>query len=89
MWRIILNPVISSRGTKAKRVGELKEIAQKADSIILATDPDREGEAIAWHISKILETGDKQPKKEIGSQVSEHKTLFQRIVFHEITRNCH
>ncbi|MBI5620013.1 type I DNA topoisomerase [Candidatus Gottesmanbacteria bacterium] len=39
---------------KQKRVGELKDIAKKADAIILATDPDREGEAIAWHVAELL-----------------------------------
>ena len=40
---------------KAKKVvAELKEEAQKADTVILATDPDREGEAIAWHLVKAL-----------------------------------
>ncbi len=57
---------------KAKRVKELKAIAAKADSVILATDPDREGEAIAWHISQIFH------KKE----------QLKRIVFHEITETA-
>src|SRR3989344_4060608 len=35
-------------------ISELKSLAKSADSIILATDPDREGEAIAYHVSKIL-----------------------------------
>ncbi|OGG23804.1 DNA topoisomerase I [Candidatus Gottesmanbacteria bacterium RIFCSPLOWO2_01_FULL_43_11b] len=39
---------------KAKRAKELKDAAKKADSIILATDPDREGEAIAWHVADTL-----------------------------------
>jgi DNA topoisomerase-1 len=39
---------------KAKHAKELKAIAKKADTIILATDPDREGEAIAWHVSELL-----------------------------------
>lgn len=60
---------------KRKRVGELKDIAKKADKIILATDPDREGEAIAWHVARVLEdAGDKRP--------------FERIVFHEITEEA-
>jgi DNA topoisomerase I len=64
---------------KAKRVGELKEIAGKADTIILATDPDREGEAIAWHVRTILDTHKK--KKSAFATLS-------RIEFHEITKTA-
>ena len=39
---------------KEKVVHELQNLARKADSVILATDPDREGEAIAWHIQTLL-----------------------------------
>src|SRR3989344_8786718 len=38
-------------------VAELKEAAKKSDSVILATDEDREGEAIAWHLSEALGLG--------------------------------
>lgn len=59
--------------TKAKKqVSLLKKLAEKADKIILATDEDREGEAIAWHLEQAL--GLEKSKKEI-----------ERIVFHEIT----
>ncbi|MGE5222333.1 MAG: toprim domain-containing protein, partial [Omnitrophica WOR_2 bacterium] len=51
-------------------VKEIKELAKKAEEIYLATDPDREGEAIAWHL---LESAEIDPK------------LAQRVVFHEIT----
>ncbi len=58
---------------KRKTVEELKRKAKDADSIILATDPDREGEAISYHLYEIL-------KGEV-----ENKVDFKRIVFHEIT----
>ncbi len=61
--------VISS--SKRKTVNELKEAARKADDIYLATDPDREGEAIAWHLTQILGLDPKTTK---------------RLEFHEITR---
>jgi len=55
---------------KEKVIKELKSNAKKADSVLLATDPDREGEAISWHISNVLGMS---------------KNL-ERIVFHEITK---
>jgi DNA topoisomerase-1 len=51
-------------------VKELKALAKKAEEIYLATDPDREGEAIAWHL---VESAEINPK------------ISQRVVFHEIT----
>ena len=39
---------------KEKIVSEIKALAKKADTVLLATDPDREGEAIAWHIAELL-----------------------------------
>lgn len=59
---------------KAKsKVKELKEKAKKADKIILATDEDREGEAIAWHLAYILGLKDAN---------------ISRITFHEITKEA-
>ncbi|HEX9664869.1 MAG TPA: type I DNA topoisomerase [Patescibacteria group bacterium] len=59
---------------KAKtRIKALKEAAKKSDVIILATDEDREGEAIAWHLIKAI-------------GIDKKKT--QRIVFHEITKSA-
>lgn len=65
---------------KKKRVGELRRLAEKADQIILATDPDREGEAIAWHIWQILSAHFK--KQKLGDKP------MKRIVFHEITKHA-
>lgn len=58
---------------KEKVIRQLKSEAKKADKIILATDPDREGEAISWHINNVLKST---------------KKPTERIVFHEITKNA-
>jgi DNA topoisomerase I len=58
---------------KAKLVGELKQAAKDANEIFLATDPDREGEAIAWHLAEVTGT-DKKP--------------YHRVVFREITEDA-
>src|SRR3989344_6781812 len=64
---------------KAKKVvAELKEAAGKADQVILATDEDREGEAIAWHLVKALDLESKNQK-------TKNKSV-RRIAFHEITK---
>lgn len=58
---------------KEKVVTELKALAEKADHIYLATDLDREGEAIAWHLREVIGGDDKR---------------FSRVVFNEITRKA-
>lgn len=50
---------ITIRG-KGELLSELKSIAQKSDKVLLATDPDREGEAIAWHLQELLKISDDQ-----------------------------
>lgn len=56
---------------KEKLVKELKEAAAKSDGVLLATDPDREGEAISWHLAYILGLSEDAP---------------DRVTFNEITR---
>lgn len=58
---------------KKKVVAELKKLSDKADAVWLASDEDREGEAISWHLSETL-------------GLAPEKT--RRIVFHEITKNA-
>ena len=58
---------------KEKVVKELKALAEKADTVYLATDLDREGEAIAWHLQQIIGGEEKR---------------FKRVVFNEITKNA-
>ena len=61
---------------KIKVIHELQHLAEKAESIVLATDPDREGEAISWHLKQILDE-DKKVKAKI-----------KRVTFHEITKEA-
>jgi DNA topoisomerase-1 len=57
---------------KKQRVADLKKRLSQADELLLATDEDREGEAIAWHLSEVLKP----------------KVPARRMVFHEITRDA-
>lgn len=63
---------ITIRG-KGELLAKLRKEAKKADKIYLATDPDREGEAIAWHLAKILEND---------------KDKITRVTFNEITKTA-
>src|SRR3989344_5702721 len=54
---------------KEKIVAEIKELAKKADEVILATDPDREGESISWHIKEACEL--KKPKRIVFNEITE------------------
>lgn len=66
-------PIYEVSSDKKKIVTELKSLAKKSKEILLATDEDREGEAIAWHLTEIL-------------GLDSNKT--KRIVFHEITKKA-
>ena len=66
-------PIYEVPGDKKKLVDELKKAAKEADIVWLASDEDREGEAISWHLFKTL-------------KLDENKT--KRIAFHEITKEA-
>ena len=53
---------------KQKVIGELREVVKKSDEVILAPDPDREGEAIAWHLAQTM--GLKQPKRIVFHEIT-------------------
>lgn len=65
-------PVYVIPGDSKKRIRELKKLAGDADEVLLATDEDREGESISWHLQEVL-----QPDVPV-----------RRIAFHEITREA-
>ena len=76
--RAATNPLHRARGRagsawqQQQRVAELKRLLKDADQLLLATDEDREGEAIAWHLLEVLKP----------------KVPVRRMVFHEITKEA-
>ncbi|MDR2853721.1 MAG: type I DNA topoisomerase [Prevotellaceae bacterium] len=66
-------PIYEVSAEKKKLVSELAKASKTADTVWLASDEDREGEAIAWHLYEVLKLKDENTK---------------RIVFHEITKNA-
>lgn len=68
---------------KSKVITSLKKLAKDADTIYLATDPDREGEAISWHVENLVSEGlrSKKEKEALAKK-------FRRSTFHEITKEA-
>ncbi|WOC17333.1 type I DNA topoisomerase [Pseudochrobactrum sp. MP213Fo] len=64
-------------GPSAKRLADIIKALKNSDTLILATDPDREGEAISWHVLEVL-----RQKKALGSKA------VKRVVFNAITKNA-
>src|SRR5690606_10562318 len=65
-------PLYIVPATKKQQVTKLRQLLKDADELYLATDEDREGEAIAWHLREVLNP----------------KVPVRRMVFHEITQNA-
>lgn len=68
-------PQYEESKSRGKNLAELKKTAKAVKEIYLAPDPDREGEAIAWHLHEVLKNCNK-------------KAAFHRVAFHEITRSA-
>ncbi|MGD9886705.1 MAG: type I DNA topoisomerase [Bacilli bacterium] len=66
-------PMYSTISGKTSLIKELKKLVKDASKVYLATDPDREGEAISWHLFDVLDLQNKP---------------YERVVFHEITKNA-
>ncbi len=65
-------PLYENKKEKTTLINELKSAAKKSDTVYLATDPDREGEAISWHLAHILNLNSEEPI---------------RVTFNEITKS--
>lgn len=65
-------PLYVVQPAKKKKIAELKALLKQVDRVLLATDEDREGEAISWHLVEVLNI----------------KVPYQRMVFHEITKKA-
>lgn len=68
-------PQYEESKSRGKNLSELKKTAKSVKEIYLAPDPDREGEAIAWHLHEVLKNANR-------------KAVFKRVAFHEITRSA-
>lgn len=88
-------PTYSINKEKIKTVNELKALAKKADEVILATDPDREGEAIAWHLANVLNLNPENNKRwefheitrdSIKSAMETPRTIDMNLVYSQETR---
>ena len=66
-------PIYQALPAKRKVIAEIQEAAERAERILLATDPDREGEAIGWHLAELLVASGKP---------------VERVLFHEITKRA-
>ncbi|KKU21941.1 MAG: topoisomerase protein, partial [Candidatus Nomurabacteria bacterium GW2011_GWA1_46_11] len=71
---------------KKDSLAKIKKLAESAEKIYLATDPDREGEAIAWHVKELLRSSNVKNQK--SKNKNEAETNFKRIAFHEITETA-
>src|SRR3954471_12052757 len=67
---------------KEKRIAELKSAAKVSKEVLIATDPDREGEAIAYHVA-----GQIRPKTK-GKKAAAGGPIIRRVLFHEITKDA-
>lgn len=85
---------------KKKKVNELKKLAENAKILYLATDPDREGEAIAWHLAQLLKVSKEGKVSKVSKAAKKNKPLdtpdtfpaldtsIRRVEFHEITKSA-
>ncbi len=87
--RYSFEPTYVESDGKAETINKLQKAADKAEVVLLASDPDREGEAIAWHTRELL----KEPIRQLADKKNkdskaEEKDKFKRVSFHSITKEA-
>lgn len=80
-------PTYEVISAKKKVIEEIRKLALDADQVFLALDPDREGEAIAWHVAEEIYKGEKSKKKDKAASGAIKKPVY-RILFNEITKKA-
>jgi len=80
-------PTYEIIAAKKKVIDELRKAASTADQVFLALDPDREGEAIAWHVAEEIFKGEKAKAGEKGKNKAVKKPVH-RVLFNEITQKA-
>ena len=82
-------PTYKVSSDKRAVVKELKDLAKKSDHVYLASDPDREGEAIAWHLANVLDLNMEEENRIIFNEITKHavveafehpRTIYQDLV---------
>ena len=68
-------PTYKVSSDKRAVVKELKDLAKKSDHVYLASDPDREGEAIAWHLANVLELNMEEENRIIFNEITKHAVV--------------
>ncbi len=81
------NPTYQVIHGKSKIINELKKAAKNADEIYLAPDPDREGEAIAWHLASVLPKADKRIHRVMFNEITKTAVLEAMASPQELNRN--
>jgi DNA topoisomerase-1 len=69
--KLAYKPEYTTMKGKENVIAELREMAQKSDKVLIATDPDREGEAIAWHLAQILQIDENSPCRITFNEITE------------------
>ena len=84
-------PTYKVSSDKRAVVKELKDLAKKSDHVYLASDPDREGEAIAWHLANVLDLNMEEENRIIFNEITKHAVVeafeHPRTIDHDLVKS--